>query len=357
MFTLKSLGWDDFFRSQLNNHINNGLVPGRIAAENKTNYAVYTEFGELTAEVTGKLLFASENSADLPKTGDWVLLNYFEDENKGIIQEVLERKTKLSRKAAGQKTEEQIFASNIDFVFIVHPIDGGFNFNKLERQLVPAYQSKAEPIVILSKSDLCEDVNLIVDKIKKEHPGVTLVPTSIFDNTGIDLLKQKIEESKTYILIGSSGAGKSSLINALFGDEVLKTGEVRSKDLRGKHTTTRREFIILPQGGILIDTPGIRELQLWDAGEGLTTVFNEYEDIAGECKYKDCTHTQEKGCAVIEALNKGKISQKKYDNYLKMRKELQYLETKQDYFAAKEKERKWKNIKKELKRYYKKHKG
>lgn len=350
MTALQNLGWDDFFQNQLDK--NEAFIPGRISTENKTNYFVQTEFGEIIAEVSGKLYFSSDSKSDLPKTGDWVLLDYFADEKKGIIQKVLQRKTKLSRKSPGGKTEEQIFAANIDYVMIVNPIDESFNYNKLDRQLVVAYQSKAEPIVILSKSDLCENIDEILSLIMKDHqPQIIL--TSIVTGEGIEKLKSYIEAGKTYVLIGSSGVGKSSLINKLFGKDILKTQEVRDGDKKGKHTTTHRELIVLPSGGILIDNPGIRELQLWNSEDGLSQTFGEFSEYEDQCKYKDCTHTHEKGCAVLDALEKGKISEKRYQNYLKMRKELEYLETKQNDPTATNKKRKWKNISKEIKRYYK----
>ena len=354
MKSLKNLGWDDFFQNQI--HPNERLIPGRILSENRTNYFVQTEFGEIIGEASGRLMFATDLKSELPKTGDWVLLDYFEDERKGIIQKVLERKTKLSRKSAGSRTEEQIFAANIDYVMIVHPIDESFNYNKLDRQLVAAYQSKAEPIVVLSKSDLCANVNELISEIKEEH-DIALIPTSTVTGDGIDDLKNLIEENKTYVLIGSSGAGKSTLINKLFGSDILKTQEVRDGDKKGKHTTTHRELILLPSGGMLIDNPGIRELQLWNADEGLENTFGEFGELEGDCKYKDCTHTHEAGCAVLEALERGEVSKQRYENYLKMRKELEYLETKQNdptYFTKK---KRWKFIHKEMKQFYKDVKG
>lgn len=350
MTSLKNLGWDDFFQNQLDK--NETLIPGRLSTENKTNYFVQTEFGEIIAEVSGKLYFSSDSKSELPKTGDWVLLDYFKDEKKGIIQKVLERKTKLSRKSPGSKTEEQIFAANIDYVLIVHPIDESFNYNKLDRQLVVAYQSKAEPIVVLSKSDLCKNIDELLNQIKKDHQ-VELIPTSIMTREGIEELQKLICASKTYVLIGSSGVGKSSLINKLFGKEILKTQEVRDADKKGKHTTTHRELVVLPTGGILIDNPGIRELQLWNSDEGLQNTFGEFGELEEQCKYKDCTHTHEKGCAVLSALEKAEISAKRYENYLKMRKELEYLETKQNDPSAIVKKKKWKNIHQGMDLFYK----
>lgn len=350
MTSLKNLGWDDFFQNQLKE--NESLIPGRISTENKTNYFVQTEFGEIIGEVSGKLYFTAESKSELPKTGDWVLLDYFEDEKKGIIQKILERKTKLSRKAAGQRTEEQIFAANIDYVIIVHAIDESFNYNKLDRQLVAAYQSKAEPIVVLSKSDLCQNKSELLQTIRADHQ-VKMIPTSTLTNEGIEELENIIESGKTYVLIGSSGAGKSTLINKLFGSEILKTQEVREADKKGKHTTTWRELIVLPQGGILIDNPGIRELQLWNAEEGLQNTFGEFAEFEEVCKYKDCTHTHEKGCAVLAALEKGEVSKERYDNYIKMRKELEYLETKQNDPSAIIRKKKWKNIHQGMDLFYK----
>ena len=346
MNSLKTLGWNSFFENQFEEYKKSGFVPGRIAVENKNNFSVLTESGEITGEVSGKLMFTAESNSKLPKTGDWVVLSVFDSGNIGIIHNVLERQTKVSRKKPGKTTDEQVIITNVDFIFIVQSLDNNYNINRLERYLATVYQSGAEPIVILSKSDLCNDVDSKIADIKKNHSNVKIIAVSSFENVGIGEITNLLEHGKTYAFLGSSGVGKSTIINKLIGEEIQKTTEVRTVDNKGKHTTTKRELIILPDKGILIDTPGMRGLKLWSADEGMSNTFNEFEEFAGQCKYSDCTHTHETGCAVIEAVNNNVIEQSRYENYLKMRKELRYLESRVNHKVFLEEKKKWKEIQK-----------
>lgn len=354
MINLISLGWNNFFDKNFQQYYKNGFEAARVIEENKTNYLLFTKYGEVPGEVTGKLLFNSGSQADLPKVGDWVAVMFFDDNTKAIIHDVLPRRTKISRKTADKKTGEQIIAANIDKVFIVQGLDGNFNINRLERYLVAVNQSGAEPVLILNKTDLCPDVDEKISEVKKSHPDVSIFTTSTIDSFGIETLSEFIVEAETIAFVGSSGVGKSSLINALLGEEKIKTASVRESDSRGRHTTTKRELFLLKNGGILIDTPGMREFGLWNSENGLSQTFSEFDELSLKCRYTDCTHTHETGCAVIAAVEDGTLPREKYDNYLKLRKELRYLETKQNKFAELEEKKKWKNIQKEVNRFFNK---
>ena len=350
---LKTLGWNSFFENQFVEYKKSGLVPGRIVVENKNNYLVLTDHREIIAEISGKLMFTAESNSELPKVGDWVALSVFDKESNGVIHNVLERETKVSRRAAGKTSDEQVIITNVDFIFIVQSLDNNFNINRLERYLVTVFQSGAEPIVILSKADLCNDVDSKINEIRKSYPDIKIMAISSFENTGINELMNIIESGKTYAFLGSSGVGKSTIINKLVGADIQKTTEVRTSDNKGKHTTTKRELIILPGKGMLIDTPGMRGLKLWSADEGMTNTFTEFGEFEEKCKYSDCTHTHETGCAVIDAVNNNLIPSNRYENYLKMRKELRYLESRIDQKVYLEEKRKAKELSRFIKNNFK----
>lgn len=353
---LNSLGWNDFFDNSFKNFDSNTYKCGRISAENKTNYSVLTGSGEIIGEVSGRYLFETERQSDLPKVGDWVVITLFNNNELAVIHQTLPRRTKISRKSADRKTDEQIIAANVDIAFIVQSLDDNFNINRLERYLSVVYQGGVKPVVILNKTDLRNDVEEKV-KLVKERTGIeNPVSVSALNRDGLDAITSMIKPGLTIVFIGSSGVGKSTLINALLGYDRFATNEVREQDSRGKHTTTRREMVLMPSGGILIDTPGMRELSLWNADNGLAQTFSEFDDYSESCKYSDCTHTHEIGCAVLSALEKGFIPKERYENYLKLRKELKYLESKQNISAQIEEKRKWKIIHKELKNFNKKNK-
>ena len=348
MNRLDILGYCTFFRSQYDELNRDDLIPGRIAVENKNNYLVFTEEGELTAEVSGNLLFNSEYKASLPKVGDWVALSKFD--SLGIIHKVFNRQTKLSRKSVDQKTEEQVIATNIDYAFVMQSANSNFNINRMERQVTAIYNSGAVPVVILSKIDLCEDAEQLKNEIKMRLPEVDIFLLSSYNKKGLEELRNFLNIGVTYTIIGSSGVGKSTLVNTLMGEEVLKTLEIREADSRGKHATTRRQMLILQNGSLVIDTPGMREFGLWEDSKGISETYSDFDGYAELCRYEDCSHTVEKGCAVIKAVEEGEIDEDQYNNYLKIRKELDYLERRIDEKKALEDKRKWKNISKESKR-------
>ena len=353
METLKALGWDKFFEEQFDKYRSSGFEPGRITIEQKERYMVHTAYGEFTGEVSGKLLYSTESNSDFPKVGDWVVLSIFKEESKVIVHEVLKRKNKFSRKFPGRKTEEQVLAANIDFIFIVQSLDENYNLRRIERYITMVHESKAEPVILLNKSDLDKDPVKKLSEVQKFFPGIKCFTLSSINNIGIEPLKEIIHSGITYAFSGSSGVGKSTIINKLAGKDIFNTQEVRIKDSRGKHTTTHRQLIFLENGGLVIDTPGMRGLELWNAPSGIAETFNEIDQYAECCHFSNCTHTSEIRCAVINALHNGKISEARYKSYLKLQKELRYLETKQDKFSYLESKKKMKILHRAIKDFNK----
>ena len=330
MYDLKSLGWTSYFETEFAIHKDHGRRAGRVALEHRGSYRIYSELGELPAVLTGRLRFKADTPAELPAVGDWVVISEPTEEKKAQIHAVLPRRSKFSRRAAGTESQEQVVAANIDTVFLVQGLDGDFNTRRLERYLVAAYESNASPVVILNKADLCESVE---QKIREAEAVALESPVhaiSSIEGAGMDQLEQYIGAGLTVAFLGSSGVGKSTLINRLIGQDIQKTAEVRESDSRGRHTTTHRELIVLKFGGLLIDTPGMRELQLWDAGGSLGETFGDIETIAAACHFSNCSHGEEPGCAVKEALASGALDRDRYDNYVKLDKELEYLDSKMD---------------------------
>ena len=330
MYDLESLGWNSDFEAEFQAHAKDGYSVARVALEHRGSYRVYTASGELPAVLTGRLRFIASSQAELPAVGDWVVISQPHGESRTQIHAVLPRRSKFSRKAAGSETQEQVVAANIDTVFLVQGLDGDFNTRRLERYLVAAYESNATPVVILNKADLCDDVEQKLREVEATAFGIAAYAISSIDGRGVDRLDKYIGRGLTVAFLGSSGVGKSTLINRLIGENVQKTAEVREHDSRGRHTTTHRELIVLKSGGVLIDTPGMRELQLWDAGDSLGETFGDIESIAAACHFSDCSHKSEPGCAVREAIEQGSLERDRFDNYLKMEKELEYLDSKMD---------------------------
>ena len=354
---LIELGWNPFFEEAFAPFNAEGHSIGRVALEYQGLYRVYTEAVELLAEVTGKFHFQAESRSDFPAVGDWVVITPFASEKRAIIHKVLPRRSVFSRKVAGTLTEEQIVATNVDTIFLVQGLDGDYNLRRIERYLTVALESGAKPVVILSKADLCDEVEDRRLEVERVAMGVPVHAISSVENLGLEQLSEYIGTGLTIAFLGSSGAGKSTLINRLVGKEIQKVQEVRARDDKGRHTTVHRELIILPSGGLLIDTPGMRELQLWDAGEGLSDTFADIDSIGGECHFGNCRHENEPGCAVKEALEDGSLDGGRFENYKKMQKELEYLDSRQDARARREKERSFGKISKaimnEKKRRYK----
>lgn len=330
MYDLKSLGWSEFFERTFEPYRALGHFAGRVVLEERGSYRLYAEHDELSARVRGKLRFESEGAADFPAVGDWVSVHRRERDGLPQIYGVLPRRSKFSRKAAGANSEEQVVAANVDTVFLVQGLDHDFNLRRLERYLVAAFESNAAPVVILSKADLCGDVEQKISGAESVAPGAPVHAISSVSGQGLEALDQYILPGVTVAFLGSSGAGKSTLINRIVGEEVQKTAEVREHDSRGRHTTTHRELLVLKTGGLLIDTPGMRELQMWDASGSLDLAFSDVQSIAAGCYFSNCSHQSEPGCAVREALEDGSLDRDRYESYYKMEKEMEYLDSRMD---------------------------
>ncbi len=337
---LKKYGFSDKFAAEALLHP--GLYPGRVISQSKGIYRVVTESRELIAEVSGKLRFDAKTPSDFPAVGDFVMLDRDTDETgNAIIHQVLQRKSAFIRKASGTANEEQIVAANIDTVFICMSLNNDFNLRRLERYLSIAWNSGALPVVILTKSDLCTDISTRLREVESIAAGTDVLITTAMHEDGFLMIADYIRSGQTVALIGSSGVGKSTLINRLVGEDLLETKGLRNDD-RGRHTTTRRELILLQSGGMVIDTPGMRELGMWDVAEGLDKSFSDVEALLERCRFRDCGHTNEPGCAIISALENGELSPERWASYQRLKQEALFAQDKESYLA--EKEKKFKNI-------------
>jgi len=337
--SLTKLGWNAALDETFAPHRAAGLIPARVAVEDKHFFRIWTVDAELSAQITGKLLHESRaDKSALPKVGDWVAVKLVPNEEKAVIQAILPRRTRLSRKMTGRDVEEQILATNIDVAFVVTAADASFNPARLERMLVMIHESGAQAAVVLNKIDLCDDVDARVAEATRVSGGATVLPACALTGRGVKQLGELIKPGETVVFIGTSGVGKSSLINRLYGEEIQATLEVRANDAKGRHATSWREMIFLPQGGVVIDTPGMREFHIWLAGGGLHDAFPDIEALSLKCHFRDCTHTQVKRCAVLEALADGSLSRERYDSFLKLQGELSFLH-------AAEEQRTWKDRK------------
>ncbi len=331
----------------------NRLNTGRIIAEHRQFYVIEDAGENLLGEVSGKFLFTAERPADFPKVGDYVLFFRPDAENRAIIQELVPRNTVISRKVAGDKTAEQILAVNVDAVFIVMALDDDYSVRRLERYLTLTWESGARAVVVLNKSDICDEVEDRRLEVEAVAFGAPVCVISAVSESGLDCLWGQIRKGETICFLGSSGVGKSTIINRLLGEDRQAVREVRSADAKGRHTTTARELFTLSSGAYLIDTPGLREVQLWSAEEGMAAGFPEIEELAADCFFADCSHTSEKGCAVIQALEEGRLSKERYDNFYKIQREQFYLKEKQETAGRLNRKRRFKDISKEIRKFYK----
>lgn len=356
---LISLGWNRGFELEFENIKRENSFPARISIVARNIYSVISVHGEFHAELSGAFRNAAESLIDYPAVGDWVVVERESDSQTAIIQSVLPRKSAFTRRAvlggakrtSGGKTDEQVLAANIDTAFITVGLDGNFNVNRIERYLAIAYDGGATPVIVLNKADIADDPEIAVNEVEQVAFGVPVYAVSAKENSMIDSVVSHLTTGVTGVFLGSSGVGKSSLINCILGEDRLTTFEVRESDNRGRHTTTHRELIVIPNGGIVIDTPGIRGIVAYEDRGGIERAFAEVEAIAELCKFSDCTHTNEPGCAILEALKNGELDQRRYENYLKLIREARYQAVRKDVAQRRRQEREWdKRLREHMKR-------
>jgi ribosome biogenesis GTPase / thiamine phosphate phosphatase len=325
---LEDLGYNNKLEKFRKDNNLDSFETGRVIAEHKERYIVRTIKGEYEAEITGNLRFTAKSREDFPAVGDWVALTTY-GSDFAMIHKVFPRYSVIKRQAVGQFGEIQIIATNIDHAFIVQAVDRDLNINRLERYLTICNSSKVNAIIVLSKIDLINEdqISGILENIKARIKNVPVIALSNESRDGYDTIKMTIEKGKTYCMLGSSGAGKSTLLNNISGKTLMRTGTISESTNKGRHITSHRELIVLESGGILIDNPGMREVGIADTTSGLEITFDMIFKISQNCKFKDCTHTIETGCAVLEAIEKGVIDKAAYENYLKLEREKAHFES------------------------------
>jgi len=335
-YSIEKLGFDKWFQDNADPESLEGLEIARVIAAHKDSYMITNGENDVFAELVGKIIYSASSPIDYPAVGDWVLSIFYDKNTFSIIHEIMQRKSLLKRKTPGNKIDFQLIAANIDAAFIVQSLDDNFNLRRLERYLVMINESNIRPIVLLSKSDLLtsEDVASRISDIHKIMPRLHVQPFSNENEFGLKSVKDLLKPGQTYCLLGSSGVGKTTLLNNLIGESIFKTKTVREKDSKGRHATTYRQLITLDCGAMVVDTPGMRELGNFSVETGLDETFAEITELSRKCQFNDCTHATEKGCAVLNAVEDGKLSEKRYQNYIKMNKEsiyneMSYLEKRQ----------------------------
>lgn len=347
--SLDQLGWNEFFIEAFEKMALGGCVPARVTKQARYGYLIQVEGKEIPAEPSGRV-----KAENLPAVGDWVAVNVNEDGDGGVIQGILPRRTVFSRKVPGEVTSEQIVAANVDFVFLVVGMDRDFNLRRIERYMTLIYNSGASPVVVLNKADMCADVQGRQAEAEAVAPGAPVHSVSAQSGAGVDELRGYLLKGRTIAFLGSSGAGKSTLINRLLGEERMATGEVRNGDGKGKHTTSHRELVLLPEGGALIDTPGMREIQVWGEADGLLGSFPEIGQMSYGCRFRDCRHEMEPGCAVLKAVDDGELPEERYGSYIKLREELENLKLRKSESARRDEKlqgRRFSRMVREVNRY------
>jgi ribosome biogenesis GTPase / thiamine phosphate phosphatase len=350
--SLEALGWDRGWAAELERLADENLIPARVAAHHRGAYVVWTERGQLTARAAGRLRHEAAVGGVVPVVGDWVAARSTADGDRGTIDAVLPRRAAFSRKRAAEEAAAQTLAANIDAAFVLLGLDADFSLRRLERYLTAAWESGAQPVVVLTKADLCADVAEAALAVERVAVGAPVHPLSNLTGEGLESLAPYLGTGRTAVLLGSSGVGKSTIVNALAGEELLATQEVREDDHRGRHTTSHRELILLPGGGVVLDTPGMRELQLWNAD--LEQAFGDVEEIARRCRFSDCAHDREPGCAIREALADGTLDRERWDSYSKLQRELEAIEARRNHLLRLERVREHK-IRAREQRRHKKH--
>ena len=351
--SLAVYGWNKTWAERLAAVDCGSGVAARVLSEHRDVYRVHTGSKHLPARVSGRLRHDSSNAADLPAVGDWVVVEHSGEDSDALIQVVLPRMSTFSRQTAGKRTDEQIVAANVDTVWIVSAFDSDLNPARLERYVTLVWQSGASPAVVLAKADLSQAPESVVASLTARMVGVPVHAVSVLDGAGLEALGDYLTPGSTIALLGSSGVGKSTLINRLAGSEVMRTASVRESDGKGRHTTTHRQLVLLPSGALLLDTPGMRELQLWSADEALERSFEDIEALARACRFADCEHESEPGCAVHAAVQSGELASGRLENFRKLKRELAHSERKQDARTGLNEKKRWKERTKEYRDRFK----
>jgi ribosome biogenesis GTPase len=345
---LKSLGWDTSYR--IESEITEECSIARINAVHKDIFSILTERGEIPALLTGKLYHDNDL---FPVVGDWVIISEIDNGEKAVIRDLIPRKNYLSRKAAGKETREQLIAANLDYAFIVQGLDDNYNLRRLERYIAMVRQSDITPVILLNKSDLRDDINSVISEVSTIAGSIDMHALSCKTGSGIDSLKAYFKTGVTACFLGSSGVGKSSIINRLMKVDLQRVRDVRGSDSRGRHTTTTRQLILLPEGGLVIDTPGMRELQLWEDSAQLQSSFHDIDELAERCQYKDCTHENEPGCNVRRAVEEGLLARDRLNSFLKLKREAEYLQSLQSEMKYRERKKSEKRLARDIRELYK----
>ncbi len=349
--SLERLGWNARFADAFAARTEPNLLPARVVREDRDRYLLIDESGERAAVLAGRLRHESLAAGDRPAVGDWVAVRASGADGDAVIVAVLPRTSAFTRKRAGETTDEQVVAANVDVVLLVSGLDGDFNPRRIERYLAAAWESGATPVVVLNKADLADDLEARLDEVRGVAPGVDVIALSALEGEGVEALASWLLPGRTLALLGSSGVGKSTLANALLGEARIATGAVREDDSRGRHTTTHRELLVLPCGALLLDTPGMRELQLWADEDALDGAFPEIAALAASCRFGDCAHESEPGCAVLAAEADGTLDAERLASWRKLQRELKWLASRQDARARAEEEARWKAIHKSMKHH------
>jgi len=336
--SLEDFGWDDGWEDAFEPHRAAGLTPGRITIQHRGAYVLATAQGEIWAELPRRLLRLAESEGSLPAVGDWVGWQANGAGGRALVEAILPRRSSFSRKTPWHEVREQVVAANVDVVFLVQALPDDVNVRRLERYLATAWDSGALPELVLTKIDLVDDPAPFVAELEQVALGVPVHLVSNVTGEGLDELRAEIKPGRTAALLGSSGVGKSTIVNRLAGEDLFETQGLR-RDGRGRHTTTHRELVLLPGGGVVLDTPGMRELQLWSVDDGLERTFEDIEELAAGCRFADCAHEQEPGCAIREALATGSLDEERWQSYRKLQRELQALHVRMDALGRKERVR------------------
>jgi len=337
---LNKLGWNETLKKNFKELDCKDIIKGRVIFHSGKQYKIMTSNGEITANLSNCYINSTEIRSDLPAVGDWICLKKIDEFRPYQIIKLIPRINKLSRKVSGEKSDEQVIASNIDIVFIITSADKDFNIRRLERYCTIINEINAQPIIILNKIDVCNDYKQYLLDIEENLPNITTLSISAKTSENIGQVIQYIKPGNTIVLVGSSGVGKSTLINNLLGYNKQTVGEIREKDSKGRHITTSRELIVIPNGGMLIDNPGIRELQLWSSGIGISKTFEDIEELSRQCRFSDCTHNAEPGCAVKKTIEMGQLSQERVDSYKKLLREQEYLNNRKNTYEKRKKDKK-----------------